>query len=331
MLAKDVRFEGFTATDWTRFLSLFRPQKAAGGERSPERPRGYAIAIHDDGRLRKLVHTKVGRLRLDDAARDWPLSAEELAKRNAASFGVCIERGSLERMMDRFGGRSRRGDDLTAQLVILWTLFQEELALGTIEVWPARLRGVPVPTASVVRSTLDMVCPVGKTLLLGLFEHDELWTSIAMHRAQDGFDIILGPESIRGETGLMAGDYRRDYRHVARAVEDATGPLALGCFAEVSTFRRLEVDATPGAWARAVAVRDVILSPIPGSLTIPLGVDATRAAVSAFRLFAERMDPFGVVAPTFDLVRQAVQNRDAKEVLGFDPLELLRRLLSREQ
>ena len=30
MLTADVRFEGFTATDWTRFLSMFKPQRISG-------------------------------------------------------------------------------------------------------------------------------------------------------------------------------------------------------------------------------------------------------------------------------------------------------------
>ena len=93
MLAKDVRFEGFTATDWGRFLSLWKPQRPAGAERDPARPRGGVIAVYEGNRLRKLMHTKVGRLRLDDAARDWPLSAAELAHRHAASYALAIEAG----------------------------------------------------------------------------------------------------------------------------------------------------------------------------------------------------------------------------------------------
>jgi len=61
----------------------------------------------------------------------------------------------------------------------------------------------------------------------------------------------------------------------------------------VSTIRKLEVDPTPGAWARAAAVRDLILSPLPAPLAIPLGVDAGRAAFHALRAVAERVDPIG--------------------------------------
>ena len=70
MLSADVRFEGFTATDWSRVLALFSPRIPTGGERDPDRPKGGVIAVHGDGRLRKLVHTQAGRMRLDDIAPD---------------------------------------------------------------------------------------------------------------------------------------------------------------------------------------------------------------------------------------------------------------------
>jgi hypothetical protein len=40
--------------------------------------------VHSGGRLIKLVHTEVGRLRLDAAFAAWPIPAEELARRHHA-------------------------------------------------------------------------------------------------------------------------------------------------------------------------------------------------------------------------------------------------------
>jgi hypothetical protein len=330
VLAGDVRFEGFTATDWSRVLSLFRPRRAAGRERDPERPRGLVVAVHGEGRLRKLLHTEVGRLRLEDAARDWPLDAEELARRHHASWAITLEIGALERIMERFAERARRGDDLTAQTISVVALAREEVVAGRIGLWPRRLRGVPIPSPGVVRGTIDSVCPVGRVVLIGLFEEGELWTSVALRRAEDGFDLVLGPDEVRADMGLLAGDWRRDYRHLARAVEERAGPLALGCYAEAATVQRLEVDPSPGAWARAVAVRDVILAPLPAPLAIPLGIDAGRAALGALRSVAERMDPVGVVGPSIGFLRDFAWG-DGDQRMGFKPLLVLRKLLSRER
>jgi len=245
--------------------------------------------------------------------------------------------GALESIMERFGERSKRGDDLTTQLLMLLGLARDEVVAGRLQHWPARLAGVPLPTAGMVAGTLDAVCPPGRALVLGLFEDGELWTSFALRRAHDGrFDWVLGPDEIRRDMGLLAGDWRRDYRHLSRAVEDAMGPLAFGCFAEASTFRELEVDPMPGAWTRAVAVRDVILSPVPMAMAVPLGLDAGRAAFGLARSLAEQTGVWAALAPALSGVGSVARqvffgDRDPHDVFGFDPLELLRRLLTRDR
>lgn len=332
MLSADVRFEGFTATDWTRVLSLFRPHRPTGEPRDPDRPRGGVVAVHSQGKLIKLIHTQVGRLRLDDAQRDWPIGAESLAARHHASWALTLEAGTLETIMERVGARARKGDDLINQVLTFSQVARDEVQAGRIALWPGRLRGVPIPSAPVVRGSLDTVCPPGRSILVGVFEEGELWTSVALARGPGGFSLVLGPDEVRADMGLLAGDWRRDYRHLARAVEHRAGPLALGCFAEVSTLRKLEVDPAPGAWARAAAVRDVILSPLPPGLAIPLGLDAGRAALSAIFAVAERVDPYGVVGPSLQVLRDVRKgDRDVKSVLGFHPLEVLRKILVRDR
>jgi hypothetical protein len=354
VLSADVRFEGFTATDWTRVLSLFRPRRLTSEQRDPARSRGGVVAVHEGGTLRKLVHTEVGRLRLDDAQRRFPCPAAELAHAHHASWSAVLEAGTLATIMDRFAERARRGDDVAAQAISLLQIAREEALAGRIEIWPGRLKGVPIPSSAMVRGSLDSVCPVGRTMVVGLFEEGELWTSIALRRGAGGFNLVLGPDEVRSDMGLLAGDWRRDYRHLSRAIEDRSGPLAFGCYAEVSTLRKLEVDPNPGAWARAAALRDIILSPLPAPLAIPLGVDAGWAAWSALRTVAERLDPVGVVTPALTMLRDVAtaasgaararhghaggdagseadgEPRDGSHVLGFHPLELLRKMLSRE-
>lgn len=344
MLAADVRFEGFTQSDWARVLSLFRPRVSRGSERDPNRPQGGVIAVVKEGRLRKLLHTQAGRLGLEDLAADWPLAPEELARRHDASWALVLEAGVLESIMEGFGARVRRGDDLTAQTLLFVSLIQGELARGTLQYFPARLAGMPVPTPGMIGATLDAVCPRQHAIVFGLFDAGELWTTVALHRDAAGrFDVILGPDEIRRDMGLLAGDFRRDYRHLSRAVERRVGKLAMGVFAETSTFRALQVDPNPGAWARAVAIRDVILSPVPLALALPLGLDAGRAAFSVLRSVAERAQGLGVAGPALQALRETARDLTSVAVdwgqkaslpIGderFDLLELIRRLLSRER
>ncbi len=260
------------------------------------------------------------------------MSAEALARRHEASQGLVLESGALEWIFEELGERLRPEDDFTMQILALMTLAREQLERGAIEIWPRRLSGVPIPRAATVERTFDAVCPPGKAILLGLFERDELWTSLCLRRGKDGFDWLLGPAAIRSDLGLLSGDFRRDQRHLARAVASHVGPLSLGCYADVHTFRRLLVDPTPGAWAMAVAVREVVLYPAPAGMMLPIGLDVGRAAWRALRDVAARIDPTGILDPAFTMVRDAAfGGRPFEASLGFEPLDLLRRLLSRER
>ena len=184
----------------------------------------------------------------------------------------------------------------------------------------------------------ESFCPDGRSLLFGAFEHGEVATCLVARRRGSGFDLILGPDELRREMGLISGDWTRDYRHLARAAEQRAGALALGCFGESSTFRRLAERPVPGAWAAAVAARDIILSPVVPAIAIPLGVDVGRAALATVRDLADRFGASGwlgehsLLAPALERVKDiGFLDRDVESLLGFDPVIVLRKLLTRER
>jgi hypothetical protein len=105
----------------------------------------------------------------------------------------------------------------------------------------------------------------------------------------------------------------------------------VGCYAELDTFRRLASDPVPGAWASAVAARDVVLTPVTPGVAVPLGVDAGRAVLSFAKGLAGR---FGIVgglssAPSSLGPRlsraYAFVEQDVRRYLGFDPWQMLTR------
>ncbi len=351
MLTRDVRLEGFTTTDWVRIQQVFvepstRPRErtdaAAQGEEPPAvapppaaRRRGGVVAVSSEDRLRKLVSTRVGRL--DHAVQPWPESLETLAERHAARWALEIQFGALDELMERFASRLRREHDLLAQSILLLNALRELEAEKKIQVWPWRLSAWPVPHERVIVRVLNAFCPDGKCVVLGVFQGGEVFTSVVLRRKGSGFDLVLGPDELRREMGLLSGDWRRDYRHLARAAEMRAGPLALGCFGEVETVRKLVRDPTPGAWAAAVAARDIVLAPVTPAIAVPLGIDVGRAAFAAVRGIAERMGagawfgPESPLSPALDRLRELRLERDLESLLGFDPWELLRRLLARDR
>ena len=329
MLTPDVRFEGWTTDDWMRFTHLWQPR--ANAEREPTRPRGGIIAIHDGRRIRKLLHT--GKGRVDPPAASWPIPLAELAAEHNASWALSAHSGALDEIMERFGARARRGQDAVGQALDLIAIARAMIFEGAIDHWPRRLRGIPPPSEAMVRRAMDAVCPAGSAVCLGMFREGELWTAFIARRRGANFDVIAGPDELRREMGLLAGDWRRDYRHLVRAVEDRYAPLALGCFSEVETFRTLQVDGRAGAWARAMLVRDVVLSPIPVAVGLALGADGERYAFEHVRVITNKLDPFGFLDPVLRGVRArlgtAAGDKDVTGTLGFDPMAALRALLKR--
>ena len=331
MLTADVRFEGWKTEDWSRFLHLWKP-RASREEDESTRPRGGIIAVHEGGRMLKLLHTVKGRLDLPGALPipDGRAPLGELAAAHHASWALSIHRGALEEVMERFGARARRGDDLTQQSLLLVSIVRGMILEGAIESWPRRLRGVPIPTVPMVERTMDALCSDGHAITLGMFKEEELWTSFVMRRRGRNFDVIAGPDELRPAMGHLSGDWRRDYRHLVRAVEDRYGPLAFGCFAEVDRFRELQIDGRPGAWGKAVAVRDVIVSPVPTAVGIALGVDVSLYALEGLRGLTSRI---GLVEPVVQSLRKrlgsATSDREVSGALGFEPMTVLRALLRR--
>lgn len=329
MLAADVRFEGWTVEYWQRFLRLWRPRASA--EREADRARGGLVLVHDGERALKLLHTARGRLA--PPAR-WPVALADLAATEHASWAFAAHRDALSEVMERLGARARRTDDLSDQGLTVVQIFRELVAEGAVESWPRRLRGLVVPTPSMLRRALDATCADGKCIAIGAFADGELWTACVARRRGHAFDVVAGPYDLGPAMGLLSGDWRRDQRYLCEAIEDSYGELGLGCFAPVDVLRELLVDARPGAWTRAVAVRDVVLSPIPPAIGLAIGFDGARAAFEGVRALTARAGVFDALAPAVRLARQglarAAQGRDPTSVLGFDPLGVLRALLRRE-
>ncbi len=342
MLTPDVRFEGWTTDDWLRFLALWQPRAAP--ERESNRPRGGLIVVHEDGQVLKLLHTRSGRLDPRAAApagaepralalrTGQPSALGHLARAYHSSWAMGMRLGALDEVMERFGARSRRGDDLTTQSLLLVGIVREMIGEGAIATWPQRLRGIPVPAPSVLHRTLDALCPDGRTIALGLFDQGQLHTSFVARRRGGAFDVIAGPEELRPALGLLSGDWRRDYRHLARAVEELYAPVGFGCFAELETFRALQTDGRPGAWTRAVAVRDVVIAPMPLAVGVAIGFDGAHYALQGLRALTGRIAPVSAVAPLVASARARFAKATGKDVttlLGFDPLAALRQLLQR--
>jgi hypothetical protein len=227
---------------------------------------------------------------------------------------------------------------LLGQALVLFGILRELEAERAISVWPWRIADWPVPSERAIARGLDLLCPYDRALVLGVFDQGELATCLVARRRDGGFDRIVGPDDLRHEMGLLSGDFRRDFRHLAQAVEERIAKVAVGCYGELETFRRLSAADTPGAWAAAVAAREVVVSPVTPGVVLPLGLDAGRVAFRELRSLAARLGASewltkeGPLAQAITAMERPVWlDRDLKEFLGFDPMRLLVGLFSKSE
>src|SRR2546423_4392614 len=120
MLTKDVRFEGWTADDWGRLLSLWRSSPENG---SATGAAGGLLVIHGGGRVRKMLHTQKGRI--EKEGQTWPVPLADMAAKHGARWVLAAPSGGLEKIAERFGARSRREDDLSSQARLLLEIVRE--------------------------------------------------------------------------------------------------------------------------------------------------------------------------------------------------------------
>jgi hypothetical protein len=325
MFTPDCQVFDFDAQDWLRLPDLFRQPTptAAPGVRAG----GGIIAVRDGQRLLKVTSTLRGRLPPPVAGH---ATAEALAAEHDGTFAVVLSKVALEQFGDRFAQRLSRGQSFYAQAEALVDALRELEQEGEVELWPTPFAQWPVPTERAFASALDLLCPDGKSVVIGAFEGGELYTALCLRRRGAAFDAVMGPDRVRRDMGLLSGDFSRDYRYLGAAVESRLGPLAVGCYGELATFRGLARDPAPGAWASAVAGRDIVLTPVTVGLAVPLGVDAGRAALSLAKNLVGRLGIFagGTAPSTFGLGARlerayALVEGDVRRYLGFDPWRVL--------
>jgi hypothetical protein len=336
VFTRDVSLEGFTHEQWARLGDVWRPLDRPDHTqaRDAEGPSGGVVAVTTGARLRKVVSTRLGRINL--AEQPWPESLEALAARHGARWAAEVSTGALDELMDRFAERLSPGQDYLGQWLEWLAIVRELEAERAITLWPWRVADWPVPSERAVVRALDLLCPSEKCLVLGVFEGAELSTCLVARRRGSGFDRLVGPDELRRELGLLSGDFRRDQRHLAAAVERRVGKVAVGCYGELPTFRRLAGTREPGAWARAVAAQEIVISPWMPAVALPLGLDAGRAV---FRELSDLATRFGaghflsregpLAQAILGLERPPWLGDDAREFLGFDPWDLLVKLFGR--
>ena len=343
MISGDLRFEGFDARSWTNLLSLFSPGVIERLERdstasdapeidatTPAEPASGSLVIvrDDEGRVLTAMHTLRGRVVGIESAQDLTM----LCREYSADRVLVLREGVVDELAERLALRLQRGDDYVTQWIMLLRATRELMDAGHIRLWPNPVANVPVPSPGTVRRALDLVLPDDRAAIAVLWDRGEIWTGAALRRRAGAIDLVAGPDLLHHWAGPLGGDWRRDYRILGDAVARAVAPVHVGLFAEVRTIQQLLRSPDPGAWVRAVAVRDIILHPTPPYVAVAVGADAVRAVARGSAKVLGGIDLFRAVSPIADYVRSRVSEvTSVTATLGFNPLRVLAQILRREE
>lgn len=335
MITHETEIEGFDARSWHRLLTLFVPGAVSHAPQEWHRGNashpGWCVVFHDGRKVLRAVHSVRGAIAVDAWAGRETLAA--LAHETGARFTLGLRTGALEELSERLGGRVTLDDDVWTTLWIVLGAVRELMDEGLWMIHPAPAP-VPLPPVEVLRRAWDVFLPDGRTAVVCLFDGDEIATSVVLRRRGAALDRVEGPELLRRRVGPLGGDFHRDYRVIRAAVERDLGPLAFGLFTRVETFHDLLRAEEAGAWARAIAVRDVVADPMPSWLALAAGASAVRGAAQASRALVEGIEFLEVFTPLAKRVRDLAEMAgvaDLSSVLGFDPLRMLAGFLRRSR
>ncbi|HEX7476271.1 MAG TPA: hypothetical protein VF331_00550 [Polyangiales bacterium] len=321
MLSRDLRFTGFSSSSWIQLLALLGVDLEPHNDSQPV-ARGFVVVVENaDGSPCAAFHSLNGSFVPDgyNGRADLP----ELCSRQLARRGVIVRRGAIEELTERAAPRVLGEDDYVAQWLALLGTLREIEREGLIEFWPARTP-LPLPSANMVTRALDIVLPDDHSFLAVVWDGTEICTALVVRRHASEIDLIAGAELIMDVTGPLGGDYRRDHRALRRAVSEAIAPVHIGVFAQRDHLMQLLRDPRPGAWTKAVAVRDVIIDPAPAYVNVALAADMVRASARKASEWLGGFDFLAGLEPIARAVRDQVsQVSSVSALLGWNPLQLL--------
>jgi DNA-binding transcriptional MerR regulator len=201
----------------------------------------------------------------------------------------------------------------------------------TLRAWERRY-GIPTParTASAYRLYSDHDVAMVRRLRDLCANGMSIAEAARMVKAsEDGAATLMGAD---GDPYEVAARRILDAIHAfdARSVEREVAPVSCGVFAPTTTLRELLMSDEVGAWARAIATRDVVIDPMPPWIAVAAGAGALRAVGRGARDVMAGLDALGLFGPFAKRAREIgelVGSVDVRAMLGFNPLDVVGAIL----
>lgn len=322
MFNENFQFHGFSASAWLHLLGLLGHQPEA---RSAPR----LIVIEGEPGVAIAAFSTTGNV-VDISEYTGAACLESLCQRHGCRGAIMLRDGLISDAVESASSQLGDNGDLLDLLLCLLTEMRTATLRGNLVQYPAS-RGLPTPTAAVVRRAVDHILPDNTCMVVGVWDRHSLWTGVVLRRRDGHLDLCAGPDAIAEWVGPLGGDFHRDHRSITRAVSRIVAPVHLGLYAERDQLQNLLRNPLPGAWLKSVALREVVFDPSPAYVGAALGADGARAAADHLKTLLGGFDAFQKLQPYFGAFRDQLGSLSSvTRTLGFNPLEQLANRLNKE-
>ena len=281
MIGEDFAFFGFDETSWDRLVELM-----VGGNE----PNGVLVVVINRAAIPiACFHTEHGSL--DPKSLPAPGDLETLCAVTEARACILVRDRAIGDVRDYLAEPLDPSQDFASR-VMRFVHVLRELGNGNwVRVWPNPFPNALLAAAPAAKPATDLLLPDGNSVVFGVFDEGSLWAGAALRRNGGALDAFAGPQAMMEWTGPLGGDWQRDHRVVANAVERELGPLHVGLFMERPTAERLFRNRYGGDWALAFASREILVHPLPSFVAAGLGFDVVRGAAQLAMQVFEGIEP----------------------------------------
>jgi hypothetical protein len=232
------------------------------------------IVIHDDGEIRKFVHSQ--RVDIDRSVVNRITRPQEDARRifeanpGKADFIVILDRRSVSQYFGRVQDTWKSTEDLDEYVHRMF---------ATLDDYPDGIVAYPGPARSAlglqwrlgasyeqVKQAVNLFIPPRSTAIFGLFSENELWASLILSFDENKRVNVIATADTTAVTA--AGDWRNKAREMVSWANSKFSPCSLGLFTTVEDARAFLAGSDKLSALRKIAGDGRLLAePAPVSVT----------------------------------------------------------------
>lgn len=293
----------------------------------------YALLVLEDGKLIHAIRSGEGAIDIAQVPFEGTGKPQlaRLSKALEVEGTFVFERRALIDLFEAIERKMRIEDDFATQGVGIWQALRRSEGI-----WmdPPLLELIPPLRSDALQKTFDLLIPNGTTMLAYVIHGRRVHCSVIAEKRRGMITAATMHPAISDllSEQELCRDWRSSYDRVNRAVESRYAKPSVSVFVEKEAVERI-LRGPADQLAKELRAGNLIVDPSPLWLQGLLGGAAALAAATSSAKKMARFLPKGASKMAGDFAKAAqgrIKESSANPfgALGFDPIELLKRLRS---